>query len=336
MALDDYELLAARSFEEPHDADLRASVLVCADALGQAGDPRGPLIAMEHALHDADHKRAVELRKAMHEYASGEGSVLLGAAAGLMLAGRTLALEWRSGQLYGMSIDARYQPRRSSIKVGDLVKQALAAPVATQLRRLRVRVRAPEETRSVVDMLAGHSRPPPLEELLIYTASVWPQELTHPPTDLLQKQLPHLYYAVHETRVLSLQPRNVRHADLATYIPELEDCDPPTTPAARAFLGRCLTGGHRALRLAALARIKQLGPRARVFEHLLCALLQPLIASRPGDQGSGPTLPIVEALVATRPSRAARAQLEALASRPESYDLETRKLAGKATELDRR
>ncbi len=342
MALADYELLAARSFEEPHDRDLRASVLVCADALSQEGDPRGPLIAMEHALHDADHKRTVLLRKAMHEHASTEGSALLGSAASLMFAGRTLTLDWRSGRIYGMSVDARYLPRKSKTSTGDLVRQALGAPAAADLRRLRVRVRSAEEVRSIVDMLALHKRPPPLEELVLYTTSVWPQRMTIIVQALLQERLPHLYYVVHEARMLSLPPRGVVHQHLERYLREIEGCDPPTTPVARAFLGRCLTSAHQELRLTALTRVKQLGPEAKVFEHVLCVLLQPRIVTLRKDDldpaltTSAPVWLTVEALIATKPSRWARAQLEALASRPEVYDAKVRSIAGKATELDRR
>ena len=52
MALTDYEELSARSFEELHDPELRAAVQVCADALAQIDDPRGPLISLEYALYD--------------------------------------------------------------------------------------------------------------------------------------------------------------------------------------------------------------------------------------------------------------------------------------------
>ncbi len=335
MSLADYELLAARSFEEPHDRDLRASVLVCADALSQEGDPRGPLIAMEHALRDADHKRAALLRKAIHEHASTDGSALLGSASPLMFAGRTLVLDWRSGKLYGMAVDARYLPRKSKISAGALVKQAIGAPAATDLRRLRVRVRNADETRSIVDMLAQHQQPPPLEELVLYT-SVWPQQMAQSQQALLQDRYPHLYYAVQGMGVMSLPPMGILHRDLDRYISDVESCDPPTTAPARAFLGRCVTSCSRELRLAACARIKQFGRKAKVYEQVLCTLLQPGVATRTDDASSAPLLPIVEALVAIRPARATRRMLDKIASRPEYYPADVRSIAGKATELDRR
>jgi hypothetical protein len=42
-----YEALARRAFDEPYDTELRAALRVCGDALEQAGDPRGHLIALE-------------------------------------------------------------------------------------------------------------------------------------------------------------------------------------------------------------------------------------------------------------------------------------------------
>lgn len=335
MALSDYELLAARSFEEPHDLDLRAAVLVCADALGQIEDPRGPLITMEHALRAADHKRAVELRKAMHEYAASEGAALLGAAASLMQAGRTLSLDWRSGKLFGVTIDARYLTRRTTkISAGDLVKTVLAAPAAADLRRLRVRVRVPSDTKSIVDMLARRDGRPPLEELDIFT-SAWPQRWQPAMGNVLQPRYPNLYYVVHETNIVSLPPSGDPRHDVKLDIPDVLLCDAPTSPATRAFLGRALTHFDADVRGAALERVTRLGPAAKVFERVLCTLLQPGLVGKP-VAGNAPHLPIVQALVATQPSRAARRFLDKVASRPQDYDDQTRKIAGKATELDRR
>src|SRR5262245_22456594 len=64
----DYDALAQRAFEGDVDDDLREQLRVCADALEQLGDPRGPLIAMELALETADSRRAAELRRAMTEH----------------------------------------------------------------------------------------------------------------------------------------------------------------------------------------------------------------------------------------------------------------------------
>ncbi|MBA2539855.1 MAG: hypothetical protein H0V17_09495 [Deltaproteobacteria bacterium] len=330
MALTDYDELAARSFEEPHDADLRAAVLVCADALTEIEDPRGPLITMEHALENAEPRRALELRRAMHEHAMGEGAGLLGAAAPLMAAGRTLSLEWRSGKLYGVTIDARYLPRKSKITVGQLVDNVLKAPAATDLRRLRVRVRIPQDFESISQMLVARSRRPPLEELVIYT-SAWPHQMTPTQQRFLGDFYPHLYFVVQLDRTLSL-PLTAEVAAPARYIPDVLLCDPPTTPEARTLLGRALSHADRDLRVAALQRVAAIGPAAKVFESLLCTLLQPGIAGPPitGRATSVPHVPIVTALQALGPSQAAHRVLSKVASRPEYYDAETRRAAGSA------
>jgi len=336
MALADYEHLAARSFEEPHDADLRAAVLVCADALSQIDDPRGPLIAMEHALRDADPRRAIELRKAMHEHAAGEAAGLLAGAAPLMYSGRTLALEWRSGKLFGISVDARYLPKKTKQGAGELVRIVLGAPAASNLRRLSVRVRNDNDTRAILGMLRKLDAPPPLEELDIYT-SVWPQRMTPTAQLVMQEHYPHLYYVVHETSTISLPPTGNPLRDTGLDLHDLQRCGPPTAQPARTFLGRALTHASHELRGAALKRIIEHGPLAKVFERVLVTLLQPRVI--PPGAGPGVTaraLPVVEALRAIGPSRSARRMLDKVASRPADYDAVTRSAAGKATELDRR
>ncbi len=95
-----------------------------------------------------------------------------------------------------------------------------------------------------------------------------------------------------------------------------------------------MTNHHGELRRAALARIKQFGHEAKVYEQALCTL-QPGIATAHEALRSAPLLPIVEALVAIRPSRATRRMLDKIASRPE-YAADVRSIAGTATELDRR
>lgn len=329
MALSDYEELAARSFDEPGDPELRAAVLVCADALSQIDDPRGPLIAMEHALRDADDRKAVELRRAMHEHAAAYLVPQLGGAGPLMHARRTLALEWRSGQLYGVSLDARYLPVKSKQPPGELVRIVLDAPAARNLRRLRVRVRTDDEVRDVHSFLHARRHGPPLEEVELYT-NVWPSTLTA--TQGGGPPFPNLYYLVHGTTVVALPPTGEITCPPARVLPDVPLADPPTTVPARRFLGRAITHGNAELRVAALERVATFGPRAKCFERVLCALLQPLVAtSQLGwHTTSKPLLPIIEALRALGPSRHASRVLQKVASRPGDYDPETRRAAGSA------
>src|SRR4051812_30506948 len=135
------DALAARAFDEPYDAELRAAVRVCGDALEQAGDPRGPLIALEHALLDAESpRRARELRREMRAYAFERGAALLGSLASLPALAEDLEFEWRAGKIYGATLDLRHLSRRNlQITRASLVDLVLLAPAARDLRRLCVR-----------------------------------------------------------------------------------------------------------------------------------------------------------------------------------------------------
>ena len=141
--------------------------------------------------------------------------------------------------------------------------------------------------------------------------------------------------AGHETSVIAIPPSGDLRRDAKLDIPDVLLCDAPTSATARTLLGRALTHFDGDVRTAALDRITRLGPAAKVFERALCTLLQPGLVGKP-TAGNAPHLPIVQALVATQPSRAARRILDKVASRPQDYDVETRKIAGKATEIDRR
>jgi len=148
----DLEELAARSLDEPLTPDERVALRVWADALEDAGDPRGPLIAMEHALRDQP-SRGRELRQAMHDYAATNAAHLLGAIAPLLRFKRALSLDWRSGLLHGAFLDTRYIAKLSDVAPNELVTMLLGAPAATTLRRLYVRVRSADQVGPVLDML---------------------------------------------------------------------------------------------------------------------------------------------------------------------------------------
>ena len=70
----------------------------------------------------------------MHEHAATEASALLGSAASLMSAHRTLELDWRSGKLYGMTVDARYRPGASKVSVGAFAVVIVTGSVAQSAR----------------------------------------------------------------------------------------------------------------------------------------------------------------------------------------------------------
>lgn len=321
MALDDYEELSARSFEEHHDPELRAAIQVCADALAQIDDPRGPLISLEYALYEAkDRRRAIELRKAMYAHAKQHAKELFGEGAAPMLqVERSLGPEWRSGKLYGLFIDARYMPKRAKLTPGQLVSIVIKAPVATNLRRLRVRVRSPEDVTSVVDALAAKKHPLPLEELEI-CAGVSPREQRgwQPAgvgTKLFDKY-PYLYYlATLDTIVALPGVTKLKPADVLL-------CSEPTDLESRRFLGRALTSGIEEIRNAACERIAAFGPLARVYSHVLGVMLRPRVTTS--------QVRLVEALRALGPSREHHLLLSKISSRTEQYDQLVRKAAGAA------
>jgi hypothetical protein len=320
MALTDYEELSARSFDEHHDPELRAAVQVCADALAQIDDPRGPLISFEYALADAkDRRRAIELRRAMHAHAKAHAKELFGEGAAPMLAqDRALGCEWRSGMLYGLYIDARHVPARAKLTAGQLVNIVIKAPVARHLRRLRVRVRSEGDVSNVIDMLAKQKRRLPLEELEV-GRQVWPsghQNSQPPRFSELVDSYPNLYYFAFRDAIIPLCATNkVSVADLLL-------ADEPTSAAPRRFLGRALTSGDEKLRAAALQRIAALGPTAGVFSRVLGILLMPRVTE--------PQIPIIEALRALGPSREHHLLLSKISSRTEQYDELVRKAAGAA------
>jgi len=333
MMIGDYDELAARSFDEPYDPELRDAMLVCADALVQANDPRGPLITMEHALEDAEPRRALELRRAMHEHVIEHGAMLLGAVASLMSFKRALSLEWRAGRLYGVLIDARYIVPKAKIAPGELVKLVLKSPAARTLRRLRVRIRRPSHVVDVIAMLAKRKRPLPLEELEV-GARVWPRQIdqqqgrsyTVAPAYKLLEKYPNLYYlAVHDV-ILPL-PIGDATEQPEQHIPEVLLVDPPTSLAPRVMLGRALTSLSPELRAAAFQRITGIGPAARVFSRVMNVLLQPGV--------SEPQLPIVAGMRALGPARETLSMLAKVASRVGQYDVATRRAAGAAAAVVR-
>ncbi|MEO8705228.1 MAG: hypothetical protein ABI867_34615 [Kofleriaceae bacterium] len=312
MVMGDYEQLAARAFDEPFDTDVRDSMLVCADALGQVNDPRGPLITMEHALRDAEPRRAVELRRAIQAHVLEHAPALLGGVASLMTFKRALSLEWRAGRIFGASIDARYLPQKAGISAAELVQVFIKAPAARSLRRLRVRLRCPAE--SIVAMLTKCKQPLPLEELEL-GRRVWPTQITsgngNRDHTLLEKY-PNLYYLGIDDELHQLP---------LAKIPDVLLVDPPVAVQPRVLLGRALTAFDAKLRAAAFQRVVALGVSASVYTRVLTVLAQPGVCA--------PQHELVDALAALGPTRENLYTLAKLSSRPRYAD-EVRSAAGSA------
>ena len=132
----DYEATARRGFDVPLDDDARAALRVWGDILEGQGDPRGGLIAIEHAgaLLGGVHART----ETTNGYVTQHAAALLGGFTPALAVPRAVVLDWRAGALYGAFVDQR--------KVWQLwpagnLEGLLRSPAARTLRRLHVRVR---------------------------------------------------------------------------------------------------------------------------------------------------------------------------------------------------
>ena len=346
----DPEELAARSFDEPLGRDARAAVRVWADALEAAGDPRGPLIAMEHALLDQPARRH-ELRQAMNEHVAANAPQLLGELAAHLRAPRAVSLDWRSGLLYGAFLDTRHLANRVELGPARLVEMLLDAPAAATLRRLHVRVRVGSQVEPVMQMLRRANPVRPLEELLVL-AGVRPGQLVSPePGSRSPAQFavryPRLRLLADGDRLcaLPLLATGVLPSE-AALARALAAADPGTADG-RVALGRALAtvtaqglasgARHRSgaddgprdagpepdARTQALRRLTELGDRGFAFVETLMLLLAPGIVT--------PQAPIVACLSALGDhARIALPLLATITGRAEHYDRETRRAAGVA------
>jgi hypothetical protein len=320
----DFEALAARSFDEPLAPDERTALRVWADTLEAVGDPRGPLIAMEHALRDQP-RRGHELRQAMADHMVGNAGRALGTIAPLVAFKRALSLDWRSGALYGAFLDTRYLADATERSPDKLVATLLAAPATATLRRLHVRVRGGAQVGQVVGVLGKLAQVPPLEELLVLTGvrvtALVPvgRGLAYP--TLLAARYPRLRLLADGDRVsaLSLSAPSTPQDDarLAQLLPVAD----PSTRDGRLMLGRALLRPEPALRAQAVSRIAALGERAFMFVESLGVLLEPGIVA--------PQAPIVACLAALGDhARIALPMLATITGRTAHYDHETRRASG--------
>lgn len=321
----DFEGLAARSFDEPLTPDERDVLRVWADALEDAGDPRGPLIAMEHALRTQP-GRGRELSQAMNEHVVAAAGPWLGAIAPFIEHKRAMVLDWRSGLLYGAFFDTRYLAAQAQRTPGQLVTMLLEAPVAANLRRLHVRVRREDHVSQVLRAVREVAQAPPLEDLLVLTG-------------------------VRATRIVAVGRGSEHVAPLASRYATLRLCADgggfvalappvssspqgnawpaslaaaePRTGEGRCALGRALIHPDSALRTGALNQLAALGARAFMFVESLMVLLEPGIVV--------PQAPIAACLPALGDhARIALPLLATITGRAAHYDLETRRAAGVA------
>lgn len=320
----EYDAVARRAFDEPYSHELRDTLRVYGDALEQAGDPRGPLIALELAALDAEPEDgAPRLRRAMRAYTRERRAELLGPVEPPGLFDLGLRLEWRAGRIYDAAVNARHLAKKSGLAPAEIVDRFLRAPAAHDLRRLRVRVAEESQCGEILAMLRRREPRPPLEEIELGIYVRPGRSAPSVPTENTLAAYPNLYYLsdTGQLRDLSRSAGAIAGSAPERRADEVARIAPPTEPEARGQLGRALSALDEATRIAALERISQIGPAAQGFMRMLTILL----AICPRRQ----QLPIVRAIIALGPSRERAIALAGFSSQG-NLDEEPRRIAAHA------
>lgn len=320
----DYERLAARSLDEPLDADELATLRVWGDALETAGDSRGMLIALEHAIlahPERRHALAASVNPHVQERVRGRGALTP-----LLEHRRAIELEWCAGVLVGVRIDIRRLPKVDELAPEEVIDKLFSMTAIHTVRRLHVRVRRLNDRYKVLRGLCERERGghPPLEELALLVGAA-PRTIG-PPVGVdytvgalynwanersLVAVYPHLRLAVLDE---SIVPMPVPAGELTTRLAD---------PVVRMQLGRALTSDSPELRARAIVVVREAGPAAFAFVDTLIHLLAP---GMPVPQAE-----VAHALAAIGPrARLALPQLGVITGRPAHYDRATRRAAGAA------
>jgi hypothetical protein len=317
--LDDYAAVVARAFAEPYTDELRALVRVCGDHFEHHGDPRGTLIALGEARHDATDRRARELQNSIDAHVLAYHQAELGGLADYVKQPRTCVLTWRCGQLFAAAIDARRLDTPA-----DVIPTLLAAPAARTLRRLTVRMRGDGLVGRAVLALreAPALQRPPLEHALILR-EVRPRRLGNwsaSQGNLVAHAYPQLHLYAERDTIFSLIVEDLPH-DGPKLALKIHAIAAPLDDDARRLIGRALTSPEPIVRDAACDKLAQLGAHGAFFVDQLALLLQPGLVA---------PVPILRALAAMGPAaRAALPVLVQLAGRAAHYDADARRAAGK-------
>jgi hypothetical protein len=318
--LDDYEVIAARAFDEPYLGELRDHVRVCGDHFESHGDPRGTLIALGEARYDATGVRARELQREIDQHVVTFHESELGTAARLFAKPRTCVVEWRCGRMYAAHLDTRYAAPDGRER-GNLAYDLLRAPAARWLRRLTIRIRQDVDLDAVLGWIRAVDPRPPLEELLVLR-EVRPRRLDYRQSAALTlaSLYPRLYLYAQLDAIIAIQPMENR--DGTRLLPHIHAVAAPLDVHGRTLLGRALQSPEPGVREAALQQVALLGDHAEVFVDLLARLLQPQIGMT--------QLPILACLAAIGPvARRALPVLVKMPGRTRHYDQDTRRAAGR-------
>jgi hypothetical protein len=301
----DYSALASRAFDEVLSAEDQAALRVWADLLEENGDPRGPLITIEHAF-----TAARERRSAVNAHLLDHGQALIGELREVLAFPRALTLDWRAGRLYGATLDARYAPAQLGIPAVELVDRLIAAPAMLTARKLHVRVRTAGDVANVVVALVKLGPALPLEQIAVLTGvRALRFQVATSTTGALTTRYPSLWLIAVGAMLHAMPAKQPR------------DRDVPQELAGRIAIGRALIQPDAALRGAAVARIAELRERGLPFVDALMMLLQP---------GVIPEQEPIAACLGCLRAPAALPLLATITGRVALYDLPTRRAAGVA------
>ncbi|MFP2906113.1 WGR domain-containing protein [Pyxidicoccus sp. 3LFB2] len=116
--------------------DVADGYLVYGDWLQSEGDPRGELIALQHALLQAKGAEATALKRKVAALLKKHQDVLLGAPLASMLGGKTLTVEWHLGFIRSARVAAGGYGDDPEFQVDETLAMLLAHPSARFLQEL--------------------------------------------------------------------------------------------------------------------------------------------------------------------------------------------------------
>lgn len=125
--------LEAAILRAPEVAD---GYLVYGDWLQSQGDPRGELIALQHALLQAKGAEATALKRKVSALLKKHQDLLLGAPLASMLGGKTLSVEWHLGFIRSARVAIAGYGEDPEFEIDETLSMLLAHPSARFLQEL--------------------------------------------------------------------------------------------------------------------------------------------------------------------------------------------------------
>ncbi|WP_164016878.1 WGR domain-containing protein [Pyxidicoccus trucidator] len=178
--------------------------LVYGDWLQSQGDPRGELIALQHALLQAKGAEATALKRKVAALLKKHQDVLLGAPLASMLGGKTLTVEWHLGFIRSARVAIAGYGEDPEFQIDETLAMLLAHPSARFLQELTLGMadNEGENEYGALIKLITKAAPKALRKLFIGDF-VFPDEMEISWTDL--GNLAPLYTAFPQLRSLHLR-----------------------------------------------------------------------------------------------------------------------------------